>query len=121
MHHSGCSYVGGRLEINLSDKSDDTMLMENVTGDSEGDLVLPSYIFVYVTFLNIVVFFVGIIGNALVLLTIFRMRDMRNTMNYFLCSLSVADLLVLMICQPSAMLEFYGKDVWYLGDFLCKY
>lgn len=104
----------------MSYVSTGNMSMENFTGDSGADLVLPSYIFVYVTILNIVVFSVGVVGNVLVLTTIFRMRDMRNTMNYFLCSLSVADLLVLLICQPSAMLEFYGKDVWYLGEFLCK-
>lgn len=100
--------------------------MENGTGDnasspSSQELVLPVYIFVYVTILNALVFIVGVLGNVLVLLTIIRMKEMRNTMNYFLCSLSAADLLVLLICQPSAMLEFYGKDVWFLGEFFCKY
>ena len=46
---------------------------------------------------------------------------MRNATNMCLLSLSAADMLVLCVCMPSALVEFYGKDVWYLGETLCKY
>ncbi|XP_064617180.1 QRFP-like peptide receptor [Liolophura sinensis] len=45
---------------------------------------------------------------------------MRVPNNFFFASLSIADLLVLVICQPSALLEFYAKDRWYLGTAMCK-
>ncbi len=47
-------------------------------------------------------------------------RDMRNATNVFLLNLSVADLLVVLICMPSALAEFYTKDVWYLGPVMCE-
>ncbi|XP_055873102.1 QRFP-like peptide receptor [Biomphalaria glabrata] len=84
------------------------------------DLSPPVYMYAYVTILNIVIFVVGVIGNVLVLVVIVRMRVMRTRVNYFLASLSVADLLVLAVCQPSAMLEFYTREQWVLGYFMCK-
>ncbi|XP_074640174.1 thyrotropin-releasing hormone receptor-like [Tubulanus polymorphus] len=45
---------------------------------------------------------------------------MRNSTNFFLLNLSVADLFVLTICMPSALLEFHSKDIWYLGEAMCK-
>ena len=60
-------------------------------------------------------------GNAMVVYIVLRNRDMRNATNVFLLNLSVADLLVVLICMPSALAEFYGKDVWYLGPIMCEY
>ena len=57
----------------------------------------------------------------MVVYIVLRNRDMRNATNVFLLNLSVADLLVVLICMPSALAEFYGKDVWYLGPIMCKY
>ena len=83
--------------------------------------VLPIYITIYVTILNIIIFVVGIVGNVLVILVVSRVRDMRTSINLYLANLSVADLLVLLVCQPSAMIEFYAKDRWYLGPVFCEY
>ena len=48
-------------------------------------------------------------------------RDMRTPTNYCLVNLAMADLLVLVICQTSALLEFYSEDRWFLGDVMCKF
>ncbi|XP_060562096.1 QRFP-like peptide receptor [Ruditapes philippinarum] len=45
---------------------------------------------------------------------------MRTPTNYFISSLAVADLLVLLICQPAALMEFFAKDRWLIGKTLCK-
>ncbi|XP_048241458.1 cholecystokinin receptor type A-like, partial [Haliotis rufescens] len=95
-------------------------VFNNIT-PSESDLEsmkmeMPLYLILYFTIINTVVFLTGIIGNTLVIQVIVRLKSMRTRMNYFLMSLSVADLLVLLVCQPSAMLEFYGKDRWMLGE-----
>lgn len=81
----------------------------------------PMYLFVCVTVFNILAFIVGTFGNMMVILVVCRVRAMRNPTNYFLFSLSVADLFVLLVCQPTAMMEFYAKDRWYLGGFMCKF
>ncbi|GFO17688.1 galanin receptor type 2-like [Plakobranchus ocellatus] len=84
------------------------------------DLSPPAYMYGYVTVLNVIIFVVGVIGNVMVLLVIVRMRTLRTRVNYFLASLSVSDLLVLVICQPSAMLVFYTRDQWLLGHVMCQ-
>ncbi|XP_067657595.1 QRFP-like peptide receptor [Haliotis asinina] len=87
---------------------------------SRDELELPPYVYVYVTTINVIIFVVGILGNVMVIQVVARMKAMRTQMNFFLMSLSVADLLVLVICQPSALLEFYGKDRWLIGEAMCR-
>lgn len=84
------------------------------------EMTLPRYLYVYATFLNVVIFVVGVVGNLMVILVITCMRSMRTRMNYFLLSLSIADVLVLTVCQPSALMVFYSKDQWLIGEFMCE-
>jgi len=76
---------------------------------------LPKYLFVYMTTINVIVFIVGICGNLLVIAVVCQVRAMRNSTNYFLFTLSIADLCVLLVCQPVAIMEFYAKERWYIG------
>ena len=84
------------------------------------DLAIPIYMSIGVTLSYFLIFFMGVGGNIMVVWIVIRNRDMRSATNVFLLSLSIADLLVLIICMPSALVEFYGKDVWYLGHTMCK-
>lgn len=81
---------------------------------------VPAYLFIYVTVIISLVFIVGIIGNVLVIAVVCQVRAMRNSTNYFLFSLSIADLCVLLICQPVAVMDFYAKERWYIGEVMCK-
>ena len=80
----------------------------------------PLYILVCVSILYIIIFVVGMTGNFLVVLVVCRTHEMRNTTNFFLVNLSVADLLVILVCMPSAFVDIYSKEVWYLGPVMCK-
>ena len=80
----------------------------------------PAYLFAYVTVASAIIFLGGVFGNVLVILGVVRMRSMRTRMNYFLVNLSVADLLVLVVCQPVALLDLYAKERWLLGAALCE-
>ena len=82
---------------------------------------VPAYLTIYVTVANIAIFVIGVVGNCLVILAVVVFRDMRTPMNWYLVNLSVADLLILSICQPAALTEFYAMDRWILGESLCKY
>ena len=81
----------------------------------------PPYLYAYVTAASAFILLVGVFGNLLVILVVVRMRSMRTRMNYFLVNLSVADLLVLVVCQPVALLDLYAKERWLLGTALCEY
>ena len=80
----------------------------------------PVYILAIVSILYCIIFLVGMAGNFLVILVVCRTSDMRNTTNFFLVNLSVADLLVILVCMPSAFLDIFSKEVWYLGAVMCK-
>lgn len=80
----------------------------------------PLYILVITTVVCVFEFVTGIIGNLLVAVVIWKNKDMRNSTNFFLLNLSVADLLVIVVCMPSAVMELHARDYWYLGEFMCK-
>lgn len=111
------------------DKHDDYMASgddsSTVSGWGNGSLRyeprMPMYLPIYVTVFSIVIFMTGIVGNVLVILFVIMIKDMRTPMNWYLVNLSVADLLVLLVCQPAALIEFFARDRWYLGEMLCEY
>ncbi|XP_076286466.1 ecdysis triggering hormone receptor isoform X2 [Lasioglossum baleicum] len=83
--------------------------------------MLPAYIRTTSMIVCIVVMVLGIIGNLMVPLVVFRGKDMRNSTNIFLVNLSVADLFVLLICTPTVLVEVNsGPQVWPLGEHMCK-
>lgn len=90
------------------------------TGPSNEGLFIPLYIYITVSIVNVFIFVVGTVGNILVIIIVIKIREMRTPTNLFLLNLSAADVLVLLVCQPAALLEFFGKDRWFLGNFMCK-
>ncbi|XP_053994208.1 growth hormone secretagogue receptor type 1 isoform X2 [Hylaeus anthracinus] len=83
--------------------------------------MLPAYIRTTSMVVCIVVMVLGIIGNLMVPLVVFRGKDMRNSTNIFLVNLSVADLCVLLICTPAVLIEVNsGPQIWPLGEHMCK-
>lgn len=52
---------------------------------------------------------------------IIKTKDMRNSTNIFLTNLSIADLLVILICAPTFIVEVISRpETWVLGPLLCK-
>ncbi|KAK9971733.1 hypothetical protein ABG768_025086 [Culter alburnus] len=67
------------------------------------------------------IFFLGIIGNALVMVVIgkIKSRRSRSTTNIFILNLSIADLSFLLFCVPFQA-TIYSLPEWIFGAFLCK-
>ena len=82
---------------------------------------IPTYIYIVSPLFNGLIFLVGLLGNICVMIVVIKVRSMRTPTNVFLLNLSVADILVLLVCQPAGLLEFFGKDRWFLGKFMCKF
>ncbi|XP_013401650.1 growth hormone secretagogue receptor type 1 [Lingula anatina] len=81
---------------------------------------VPKYILITATSFYIIMFLLGLTGNMLVVYVVLRNRDMHSSTHLFLVNLSLADLLVLVICMPTALIDLHAKDVWLLGEGLCK-
>lgn len=67
-----------------------------------------------------VLFILGTIGNILVIAVIYKHKEMRSSTNYFLINLSLADLLVLLICMPVGLSEMYLRGYFPYGKIMCK-
>ncbi|XP_041359545.1 orexin receptor type 2-like [Gigantopelta aegis] len=71
------------------------------------------------TVLYMFVFLIGITGNLLVCVAVWRNRHLRTTTNIFLVNLAVADFLVIILCLPPSYLQTM-TETWFLGNVMCK-
>lgn len=69
--------------------------------------------------MHFLVFTVGLVGNSLVCVAVYRNHTMRTVTNYFIVNLALADLLVIIFCLPSSVL-WDVTETWFLGLRLCK-
>ncbi|XP_068724260.1 neuropeptide Y receptor type 2-like [Montipora capricornis] len=65
--------------------------------------------------------FVGVAGNIIVCFVISSQVHMRTITNYFIRNLAVADIGVLLLAFPSAVINEQAPDHWPLGRFTCLY
>lgn len=64
------------------------------------------------------IIFGAVLGNALVIISVFRHRKLRIITNYYVVSLALADLLVALCAMTfNASVELTGK--WMFGRFMC--
>nr|XP_033785482.1 galanin receptor type 3 [Geotrypetes seraphini] len=85
---------------------------------SETQDVKPGGIIVPVVFS--LIFFLGTVGNGLVLAVLLRNGQMKyNTTNLFILNLGVADLCFIVFCVPFQA-TIYTLDGWLFGAFMCK-
>ncbi|XP_053619691.1 growth hormone secretagogue receptor type 1-like isoform X2 [Plodia interpunctella] len=101
---------------------------ENVTFEYSNSTVanfteypeIPYYIKATSMTFCIVIMCLGVIGNVMVPIVILKTKDMRNSTNIFLVNLSIADLMVLLVCTPTVLVEVNSKpETWVLGKELC--
>lgn len=82
---------------------------------------LPDYIRSATTAVCTVILAIGVSGNLLVPVVVCHTKELRNSTNLFLINLSIADLLVLVVCMPPVLVELHSKpETWVLGEVLCK-
>jgi hypothetical protein len=84
--------------------------------------VIPGYIRITSMIFCFVILGIGVAGNIMVPIVILKTKDMRNSTNIFLMNLSVADLMVLLVCTPTVLVEVNTKpETWVLGEEMCEY
>lgn len=84
-----------------------------------GPLRSPMFFPVCVTYLAI--FMVGILGNSLTCAVILRYRVMQTPTNYYLLSLAVSDLLVLVLGMPLELYDMWQNYPFLLGEGGCYF
>ncbi|CAB3246631.1 unnamed protein product [Arctia plantaginis] len=66
-----------------------------------------------------IVFIIGLVGNALVCVAVYRNHSMRTVTNYFIVNLAAADFMVILFCLPPTVL-WDVTETWFFGSALCK-
>lgn len=90
--------------------------------DDDVTEMFPVYMRATVTLFCVLVLVIGVCGNLLVPLVVWSNRDMRNSTNIFLVNLSIADLLILVTCVPTVLIEIHSRpEVWVIGEAMCKF
>ncbi|XP_078506870.1 neuromedin-U receptor 2 [Lissotriton helveticus] len=80
-----------------------------------------SPLFLPITSVYAMIFLVGVSGNLLVCLVILRHRNMKTPTNYYLFSLAVSDLLVLLFGMPLEVYEMWSNYPFLFGAVGCYF
>ncbi|XP_042737723.1 neuromedin-U receptor 2 [Lagopus leucura] len=80
-----------------------------------------SHLFLPMALVYSVIFVVGVIGNFLVCLVILTHRNMKTPTNYYLFSLAVSDLLVLLFGMPLEVYEMWSNYPFLFGPIGCYF
>ncbi|XP_054423883.1 neuromedin-U receptor 2 [Pteronotus mesoamericanus] len=80
-----------------------------------------SHLFLPMTVVYALIFVVGVAGNLLVCLVILRHQSMKTPTNYYLFSLAVSDLLVLLLGMPLEVYEMWRNYPFLFGPVGCYF
>jgi len=107
---------------------------ENITAEDAGKMAInesssvPDFTKYSIETVDIVfavlygfVVFIGLIGNCLVIIVVYRTRSMHTTTNFLLVNLAVSDVITLLWCPRTYTFAFYPiHPTGSLGDYICK-
>ncbi|EFN62034.1 Neuropeptides capa receptor [Camponotus floridanus] len=77
------------------------------------------YIILPITVIYVVIFFTGVIGNIFTCVVIARNKSMHTATNYYLFSLAVSDLLLLVSGLPQEMYYIWSPFPYVFGEAFC--
>ena len=80
----------------------------NVTS-TKVNIDVPFYTIVISLIMYSLIFLIGFFGNALVIIVAFFNQAHQHSTHYCLVNLSIADLLLIIVCMPSAILDLFSQ------------
>ena len=110
--------TGARFRDNYTDAitefltSEASLAMSNQRRDA-------LYVVVPITVIYVLIFFTGLIGNVSTCVVIARNRSMHTATNYYLFSLAVSDLLLLISGLPPEMYYIWSHFPYVFGEVFC--
>ncbi|KAG9494076.1 hypothetical protein GDO78_001750 [Eleutherodactylus coqui] len=91
----------------------------NSTWPEDPIYLFPVPVLTGITVVCVVLFIIGIIGNIMTMLVVFKYKDMRTTTNLYLSSMAFSDLLIF-LCMPLDLYKLWQYRPWNFGNLLCK-
>ncbi|KAE8752645.1 Periviscerokinin Receptor [Frankliniella occidentalis] len=97
------------------------MTLEHYLERMRGPKHLPLTVVWPLTVIYVVIFVTGVIGNVAVCVVIVRNASMHTATNYYLFSLAVSDLALLLLGLPYELSVYWQQYPWTYGEVLCKF
>ncbi|XP_023325610.1 neuropeptides capa receptor [Eurytemora carolleeae] len=121
MNQTKITAFGGAVhdDSELQD-GNETMSIEEFLNTVLGPRQLEGPLLIPVTVFYVLVFLTGLVGNLSVCLVIARNRSLHNAMNYYLISLAVADLTILILGLPNELSIYWHQYPFPFGELFCK-
>ncbi|KDR24150.1 Neuromedin-U receptor 2, partial [Zootermopsis nevadensis] len=79
----------------------------------------PLYIVIPITSLYFLIFFTGVVGNIITCVVIARNKHMQTATNYYLFSLAVSDLVLLLSGLPQEIYCIWSRYPYVFGEVFC--
>ncbi|XP_025988373.1 neuromedin-U receptor 2-like isoform X1 [Solenopsis invicta] len=113
------STVDGVVHANPQYENYTNMLSPLLREESAVDRRDSLYIVLPITVIYVVIFFTGLIGNISTCVVIARNKSMHTATNYYLFSLAVSDLLLLVFGLPPEMYYIWSHFPYIFGEAFC--
>ncbi|KAJ8969804.1 hypothetical protein NQ317_008810 [Molorchus minor] len=94
-------------------------VLNNSTDTEEQINFYPISLVVPFTIVYVIIFFTGIVGNVSTCVVIAKNKSMHTATNYYLFSLAVSDLLLLISGLPPEMYRIWSPDTYVFGQTFC--
>lgn len=91
-----------------------------MTGNSTNNAYPSDAIQLFEIISILIMCILGVVGNTLVVLVVYKQSKMRTVTNYFIVNLAIADLFVLLINVPLDLIVKLSSDRWLYGAAMCK-
>lgn len=79
----------------------------------------PLYVVIPITFIYVLIFITGVIGNISTCIVISKNKSLKTATNYYLFSLAVSDFLLLLSGVPQEMYVIWSKYPYVFGEMFC--
>lgn len=118
--HSYCSPAQENLSFYYGSDTDKNSYKVHLKASSDwGPKRDPLYIVIPITVVYAIIFFTGVLGNISTCIVIAKNRSMHTATNYYLFSLAISDLLLLVSALPNEMYLTWSKYPYKLGEEFC--
>lgn len=110
------------------DSSDQMSEMTTMSNDTSNSSIFfqdtwpvrdPLYITIPITVIYIIILLIGLLGNVVTCIVIVRSRYLHTTTNYYLFSLAISDLLLLLSGLPVEMYSIWKRYPYIFGEYFC--
>lgn len=104
--------------VDVQDGHNITYTREQILEEIRSYIYPTVWMWVLICF-HCIVFVMGLVGNILVCVAVYRNHTMRTVTNYFIVNLAVADFLVILFCLPPSVV-WDVTSTWFFGVAMCK-